>query len=70
MKVYARLMSGKVFSFELDNMFFIYKVKKLKYLMMRELRCPLDRISIFRDQEKVGDEDLLVDEEYLVFVNE
>jgi hypothetical protein len=38
--------------------------------MMRELRCPLDRISIFRDQEKVGDEDLLVDEEYLVFVNE
>lgn len=73
MKVYARLMSGKIFSFELDNMMFIYKVKKLKYLLMRELRYPLDkldRINIFKDNEKIEDEDILVEEEYLIFVNE
>lgn len=73
MIVYARLMSGKVFSFELDNMMFIYKVKKLKYLLIRELRYPLEnleRITIFKDHEKVGDDDLLIGEEYLVFVNE
>jgi len=70
MTVYARLMSGKVFSFKLDDMTFIYKVKKLKYLLMRELRCPLEKICIFKDQEQVGDGEMLLEEEYLVFVNE
>ena len=70
MTVYARLLSGKVFSFELDNMTFIYKVKKLKYLLMRELRCPVERICIFKDHEQVGDDDILLGEEYLAFVNE
>jgi hypothetical protein len=40
MIVYARMMSGKVFTFELDVSTFIYKVKKLRYMLSRASSTP------------------------------
>jgi|LauGreDrversion4_2_1035121.scaffolds.fasta_scaffold36903_5 hypothetical protein len=69
MIVSARMMSGTIFTFELDNVFFIYKVKKLKYLLSRELRQLPSNIIIYKDQEQIDDSDILKGEEYTIFVN-
>jgi hypothetical protein len=69
MIVYARMMSGKVFTFELDVSTFIYKVKKLRYMLSRELRQLPQNIKIYKGEERVDDSELLLEEEYCVFVD-
>jgi len=89
MIVYARMMSGKVFTFELDVSTFIYKVKKLRYMLSRELRQLPQNIKIYKDsssrrvnpasceesfsegkdEDVVDDSELLLEEEYCVFVD-
>ena len=69
MIVYTRMMSGKVKSFFLDD-FYIYKVKKLRYMLSIELRELHQKIKIFKDEEPVDDSELLLEgEEYCVFVD-
>jgi hypothetical protein len=69
MVIYARMMSGKIFIFELDVSCFIYKVKKLRYMISREIRELPQNIKIFKEEELIDDSELLTEEEYNVFVD-
>ena len=62
-------MSGKIFIFELDVSCFIYKVKKLCYMISREIRELPQNIKIFKGEELIDDSELLTEEEYNVFVD-
>ncbi len=65
--VTVKIMSGDVFTFDLPD-YFIYKVKKIRYLMSRELRRLPQTLVVFKqDGEIANDDDKLTDEVYTVF---
>lgn len=66
--VTVKILSGEVFTFELDD-FFVYNVKKIRYLMSRELRRLPQNLVVFKDGEIANDSDKLTEEVYTVLVN-
>lgn len=69
MLILAKLFSGHIFYFDLLDDMFIYKVKKIRYLVSREVRCLPQNIIVFKGENQIDDEEILAEGEYNVFIN-
>ena len=65
--VTVKILSGDVFTFDLPD-YLIYNVKKIRYLMSRELRRLPQTLVVFKENGEIAnDDDKLTEEVYTVF---
>ena len=69
MRIYVKIMSGKIFTFDLDTFGFIHKIKKIRYLMSREIRQLPQNLIILKNGQIIDDSEILTEDKYDVFVN-